>query len=214
MALNVRCPKGHVYMQADITIGDIRGCPQCWLEKKAEEHEAEIQGRILEERRKCAERARQVLMLNSQNPHWPDLAYDAVMNPERRISILPEVPKVPKVKKYHRRPTTIEATQWFKNGDHPQDNCELIRVVDGIEVTPFLSGGKVVRRFRHPQVSGTRVCLHCGFFMDVHGWIDEKTGGHIVCPGDWVITGLETLEGWRYYPCHADEFERTYETEK
>lgn len=43
--------------------------------------------------------------------------------------------------------------------------------------------------------------------MHHHGWIDTPEGGHIVCPGDWVITGIQ---GERY-PCKPDIFEATYE---
>mgnify|MGYP001589441972 FL=1 len=43
--------------------------------------------------------------------------------------------------------------------------------------------------------------------MHVHGWIDTLEGGHIVCPGDWVITGVKG----EYYPCKPDIFMMTYE---
>ena len=29
--------------------------------------------------------------------------------------------------KYRKKPIIIEATQWFKNGDHPEDNPELLK---------------------------------------------------------------------------------------
>ena len=28
--------------------------------------------------------------------------------------------------KYRKKPVVIEATQWFKNGDHPEDDCKMI----------------------------------------------------------------------------------------
>jgi hypothetical protein len=43
--------------------------------------------------------------------------------------------------------------------------------------------------------------------MHSHGWIDTLEGGHIVCVGDWVITGIA---GERY-PCKPAIFEATYE---
>lgn len=43
--------------------------------------------------------------------------------------------------------------------------------------------------------------------MHEHGWIDTLEGGHIVCPGDWIITGVN---GERY-PCKPDIFAKTYE---
>lgn len=39
------------------------------------------------------------------------------------------------------------------------------------------------------------------------GWIDTLEGGHIVTPGDWVITGVQG----EHYPCKPDIFEQTYE---
>ena len=43
--------------------------------------------------------------------------------------------------------------------------------------------------------------------MHNHGWIDTLEGGHIVCPSDWIITGVK---GERY-PCKPDIFEMTYD---
>ncbi len=39
------------------------------------------------------------------------------------------------------------------------------------------------------------------------GWIETLEGGHVVTPGDWIITGVK---GERY-PCKPDIFEQTYE---
>jgi hypothetical protein len=75
--------------------------------------------------------------------------------------------------KFRKKPVVIEATQWFKVGDHP-------------EVTVF---------FRHdPEGKGL-------------GWIKTLEGGHIVTPGDWIITGVKG----EHYPCKPDIFEATYE---
>ena len=106
--------------------------------------------------------------------------------------------------KVRKKPVVVEATQWFQNGDHPQDDCTLIRPMDG---EPFLSEGKVVRYFRHPNVSGKKACEHCAYIMHVHGWIDTLEGGHIVCPRDWIITGVRG----EHYPCKPDIFAETYE---
>jgi hypothetical protein len=46
--------------------------------------------------------------------------------------------------------------------------------------------------------------------MQDHGWIDTLEGGHIVCPGDWIITGVVG----ELYPCKPDIFEATYEVEE
>jgi len=106
--------------------------------------------------------------------------------------------------KYRKKPIVIEATQWFKNGDHPEDDCHLCKGSDG---NPFLCEGKVVRYYRNPHDRGVRVCEHCGKTMHEHGWIDTLEGGHTVCPGCWIITGVKG----EYYPCRPDIFEQTYE---
>lgn len=102
------------------------------------------------------------------------------------------------------------AARWFRNGDHPEDACEILVSPQG---DSFLSEGQVVRYFRHPEVPGTTYCKHCSIDMHQHGWIDTLEGGHIVCPGDWVITGLAgsgEAEISRY-PCKPDIFEKSYE---
>lgn len=86
--------------------------------------------------------------------------------------------------KYKRKSYTIEATQWFKNGDHPEDNQETFIGSDG---NSFLGEGKVVRYYRRPSIDGQTKCLECDDIMHNHGWIDEVYGS-VVCPRDWVIT--------------------------
>ena len=111
--------------------------------------------------------------------------------------------------KYRKKPVVIEASQWFHNGDHPEDDCHPISDVIDIEYSPLqvMSEGKVVRRFRRPDRDGSEQCPECGKLLRDHGWIDTLEGGHVVCPGDWIITGVR---GERY-PCQPDIFEQTYE---
>lgn len=105
--------------------------------------------------------------------------------------------------KYRKKPVVIEATQWFKNGDHPEDNCGAPHEDgSGLKVE-----GEIVRYFRHPDVDGKTACRHCGVPMHEHGWIDTLEGGHNVCPGDWIITGV----AGENYPCKPDIFAATYE---
>ncbi len=106
--------------------------------------------------------------------------------------------------KFRKKPVVIEATQWFKNGDHPQDNTEMFEGSDG---KPFEGEGKIVRYYRHPDISGKTICKHCNNTMHFHGWIDTLEGGHNVCPSDWIITGIKGEQ----YPCKPDIFEMTYE---
>lgn len=93
---------------------------------------------------------------------------------------------------YRKKPVVVEAHRWFKNGDHPADGP---------------GEGSVVRYFRTPDVPGSTLCGHCGRTMHDHGWIDTLEGGHIVCPGDYVIKGVKD----EYYPCKSDIFDLTYE---
>ncbi len=67
--------------------------------------------------------------------------------------------------KYRKKPVIVEATQWFKDGDHPE---------------------VVILK---------------------NGWIKTLEGGHIVTPGDYIITGIKG----EHYPCKPDIFEATYE---
>ena len=96
--------------------------------------------------------------------------------------------------KFRKKPVVIEATQWFKNGDHPEDG-------PGIE-------GKVVLFFNYSDVADAAAqCSSCSQSLRLHGRIGTLEGHHIVCPGDWIITGVK---GERY-PCKPDIFEATYE---
>ncbi len=104
--------------------------------------------------------------------------------------------------KFRKKPIVIEATQWFKNGDHPKD-------YEGQDKRARKEKweGRVVRYFRHPDISDSIKCKECNHIMLEHGWIDTKEGGHRVCPGDWIITGVKR----EYYPCKPDIFAMTYE---
>ncbi len=104
--------------------------------------------------------------------------------------------------KFRKKPVVIDAEQWFKNGDHSEDDCEMFDAGDG----PFQGEGKIVRYFRRPNVEGQTVCVYCDQIMHIHGWIDTPEG-YIVCPGDWIIKGSEG----RFYPCEDDIFKATYD---
>lgn len=108
---------------------------------------------------------------------------------------------------YRKKPIVIEASRWMKNGDHPLDNAtEMFDYPDGSR-PQVIREGAVVRYFRHPVTPGAKQCEHCLLAMRDHGWIDTLEGGHIVCPGDFIITGIK---GERY-PCKPDIFADTYD---
>ena len=91
--------------------------------------------------------------------------------------------------KYRKIPVVIDAHQWFKNGDHPLDGTE--------------GEGKVVKIF----ININSYCQQCGVAMHKHGYIDTLEGGHIVCPGDWIIQGVKG----EFYPVKNEIFHLTYE---
>ena len=89
--------------------------------------------------------------------------------------------------KYVKRPIPIEAAQWFKPGDHPN----------------------VKPRSNVPEHFNNK-CGKCGFYTEDHGDIktlEGKGGAQEVCPGDWIITGIQGEN----YPCKPDIFALTYE---
>ena len=91
--------------------------------------------------------------------------------------------------KFRKKPVVIDAYQWFK-------------------VSPYIEGkDRDVDYFRHPEVPGTNKCMYCNDIFDNHGFIDTLEGGHNVCPGDWIITGVAGEK----YPCKSKIFEATYE---
>ena len=108
--------------------------------------------------------------------------------------------------KFRKKPVVIEATQWWKNGDHPEDN--VLRPFEDTGKTPSEPReGAIVRYFRRPDVAANKICGHCGGLMHYHGWIETLEGGSIVCRGDWIITGIKDEK----YPCKDDIFKATYE---
>lgn len=105
--------------------------------------------------------------------------------------------------RFRKKPVEVEASQWFRNGDHPEDHPPgTLLMPDG-----SVREGAVVRYFRHPDYPGDSPCEVCGVRLHEHGWIDTLEQGHRVCPGDWIITGVK---GERY-PCKPDVFAATYE---
>lgn len=82
--------------------------------------------------------------------------------------------------KFRKKPVVIEAVQWFRDGDHPAVFQASIEQAAG--VTP-------------------------GVPWQLCGWIKTLEGGHVVNPGDWIITGVKG----EHYPCKPDIFAATYE---
>lgn len=83
--------------------------------------------------------------------------------------------------KFRKKPVVIEATQWFKEGDHPAVNPQYTHGLNDEHWRPTIPTG--------------------------YGWINTLEGPHLVTPGDWIITGVKG----EHYPCKPDIFAATYE---
>lgn len=105
---------------------------------------------------------------------------------------------------YYRKSGVLKATRWFKNGDHPGDDCGTFQGEGG---EPFQGEGHVVRYYRNPDDVADRQCGDCGHTMHEHGWIDAGPRGRVVCPGDYVASNKNI----GYYPVKPVVFEATHE---
>jgi hypothetical protein len=106
--------------------------------------------------------------------------------------------------KYKRKEEIIEATQWFENGDHPNDNPKMYTVLDEV----IKGEGQIVRFFYTSEDSSVHhICPACGKLLQWHGHIENEFGGYVVCPGDFIITDPRGF----YYPMNAKVFKRLYE---
>ena len=104
--------------------------------------------------------------------------------------------------KYRKKPIVIEAEQWF-------EVTYDLEASQGNELHDMLIYHLNVGYYRRPEeeFSGEILCQHCEKPLHIHGWIDTLEGGHIVCPRDWIITGIKGEQ----YPCKPDIFAATYE---
>ena len=91
------------------------------------------------------------------------------------------------MEKYRKRPVVIEAQVWL--GWNWKYNSDILTNVKPYEPYSYVK------------------CIICGKDQSEHGWIDTLEGGHIVCPGDWIIKGIKG----EFYPCKPDIFNLTYE---
>lgn len=88
--------------------------------------------------------------------------------------------------KFRKKPVVIEATQWFKNGDHP----EVRAISDSDDLFFTGMGGATIVNREQFGVIGTL-----------------ESPNHLVSPGDWIITGVQG----EHYACKPDVFAMTYE---
>lgn len=110
--------------------------------------------------------------------------------------------------KYKKKPTLTDATQWFRNGDHPADGSTPI-TSPGSSGQGRLTEGKVVKFFRSLNIPGGRFCAECGNVMQHHGLLQRPHNEEeIICPGDYIVT--HSTNG-SYYRAKAVDFEAQFE---
>ena len=89
--------------------------------------------------------------------------------------------------KFRKKPVEISATQWFKQGDHPEVHA---------------CGPSDFARLLHGATSTAQ-----SWTWAACGVVGTLEGQHIVEPGDWIITGVKG----EHYPCKPDIFAMTYD---
>ena len=90
--------------------------------------------------------------------------------------------------KFRKLPSEIEAYQWFKIGDH-SDN-------EKGQVVPCCRG-----------VVGGDPCPKCGIELSEHGVLEVPDGEYRICPGDWIVPDIMG----EYSPCEDKIFRITHE---
>jgi hypothetical protein len=89
--------------------------------------------------------------------------------------------------KYRKKPVIVDISEpWYKLGDYPDVVQYPFEVIDH---------------------SILHLCEHCHLPLECHGWINTLEGGHIVCPKDRIVIGVQGEK----YPIKPDIFEKTYE---
>ena len=83
--------------------------------------------------------------------------------------------------KFRKKPVVIEATQWFKDGDHP-----AVTMRDVYTQNKISSGITYINK--QPRIKTLEGDLN-------------------VTEGDWIITGVQG----EHYPCKPDIFALTYD---
>ena len=88
--------------------------------------------------------------------------------------------------RFRKKPVVVDATQWLAWNHAPSRKLPVVAA---------------------PEIKTEGQCGYCGRDHIDHGWVDTLEGGHIVCPNDWIVTGVfgET------YPVKPDNFDATYE---
>ena len=92
--------------------------------------------------------------------------------------------------KARKKPVLVEVEQWHPTGSCPKGQDQYGGCGCG--------GTTSLPDYVETRLTGSGLHL---------GWIETLEGGHIVTPGDWIITGVQGEK----YPCKPGIFEKTYE---
>lgn len=110
--------------------------------------------------------------------------------------------------RYRKKPVEVAASPWLTDGDHPEVGYWRYPPVD--PRTGEISAERnaiSLGQIRHCDTPPRFARAECTAKMHDHGFIDTLEGGHTVCPGDWIICGVQG----EFYPCKPDIFAATYE---
>lgn len=104
--------------------------------------------------------------------------------------------------KYVKKPIPVEVSEpWWKHGDNPN--------VKSSTEAPYMRANTTWYT-QTPFEREDGVCKRCRKYVHEHGWIGTLEGGHVVCPGDRIVTGVHGEK----YPIKPDIFADTYEPYK
>lgn len=125
------------------------------------------------------------------------------------------------MKVYERGPV-LDAHQWWRNGDHPDDNSKRIERWGGRWISSRraaeLTMGEVVGFYAVPITNNPPRCGTCDKLVSSHGRLKRskqdppQSDRPIVCPGDWIITHPPENPGGHktYSLCRRADFQSRY----
>jgi len=94
--------------------------------------------------------------------------------------------------KYIKKPIPVEISEPW---DIETENVDVLKIT----FAPWALANK-----SWYKVGNCKTCYHD---VDAHGWVGTLEGGHIVCPGDRIVTGIHGEK----YPIKPSIFAESYE---
>ena len=85
--------------------------------------------------------------------------------------------------------TTVEAVQWFKVGDHPNDRLgEVLAHPHMVGDVKRGAESAYIKPYQTSKNLGGKRDTLCGEAWRDHGLLDSNGIKIVVCPGDWIVT--------------------------